>query len=274
MIVISNKPGQLGNLVFIYASFLAYGLENNTSIINPAFYKYSSYFNGSSRFSLFVNKIIYSLCFIVARVLYRLNIKTRFINVIALDNGENINLENAPALKSKICFVQGWSFRSNKFLLKHKKDILTFFSPTNLYKNKIDLFFKENFLIGNNIIIAVHVRQGDYKTFENGKFYYSVEQYIDVIDRLSNLFPDKKLQFLICSNEKINVGTILEKQFNIVYAPNHELLDMYCMTRCNYIVGPPSTYTMWASFFGNIPLYMIHDINKPIEILDFKVTLS
>lgn len=274
MIIISNKPGQLGNLLFIYANFLAYSFENNISLSDPAFYQYRSYFTGSSKFSFLVNRIGYVLCFILARVLFKLRIRSKFINIIALDNGESADIENLPALKSTFCFVQGWLFRSDKLLVKHKQKILDFFTPVNSYNNKITSFFKEHFQNKNELIIAIHIRHGDYKTFEGGKYYYSIEQYLTIIERLTKLFLNERPHFLICSNEKIKAHNIPDKDLRITFAPDHEMLDMYCMTKCNYIVGPPSTYSMWASFFGNVPLYMIHDINKPIELSDFKTQLT
>ena len=36
-------------------------------------------------------------------------------------------------------------------------------------------------------------------------------------------------------------------------------------SECDYIVGPPSTYTGWASFMGKNKLYAISDLSDPIE---------
>ena len=34
----------------------------------------------------------------------------------------------------------------------------------------------------------------------------------------------------------------------------HLVEDLYALARCDYLVGPPSTYTAWASFYGQVPL--------------------
>ncbi|MDP1801075.1 MAG: alpha-1,2-fucosyltransferase [Bacteroidota bacterium] len=270
MIIISNKPGQLGNLIFIYANFLAYGIENNVIIRNPAFYEYKSYFTGSSSFS--GSRLFYRFCYFISRVLFKLKIRTGFITVIALNWDETIDLENAPQLKSNFCFVQGWLFRSNKLVIKHKQKIVNFFTPTTFFKNKLDSFFTQ--FTKNETIIGVHIRHGDYKTFEDGKYFYSIEKYIEIIKNLAVLFENTNPHFLICSNEKVNLHFKNTQGLKITYAPGHELLDMYCLANCNYIVGPPSTYSMWASFYGNVPLYIVNDTNKKIEVTDFKINLS
>jgi hypothetical protein len=35
--------------------------------------------------------------------------------------------------------------------------------------------------------------------------------------------------------------------------------DLYALAACDRLVGPPSTFTQWASFYGRVPLYYIRD---------------
>lgn len=273
MIVISNKPGQLGNLLFIYAHFLAYGKEYDIRIVNPAFYGYRSYFASTAGFSFYRNKAIYTLCYLAARTLFRLSFKTRLLNVMALDWGEEVDLEQAPELKSKLCFVQGWLYRSNRLFKKHDTTIRNFFTPGASLKKKLDLFFEEQFSDPAETIIGIHIRRGDYKSFEDGRYFYSVEDYRKIIRQLALLFKDRKPHFLVCSNEQIVFGDDL-KDMTISFAPGHELLDMYALARCHYIAGPPSTYSMWASFYGSTPLYMIKDVTCAIAENDFQTVLD
>jgi hypothetical protein len=272
MIIISNKPGQLGNLLFIYANFLAYGIENNASIVNPSFYQYRAYFTSTSGFSFHRNKLVYSACYVICRALFRLKVKTRFMNVMSLDWGEEVDLEKATELKSTVCFVQGWLYRSDRLLAKHRETIKTFFKPSVALKDQLDNFFGPKFS-STELIIGIHIRRGDYKIFENGAYYYSTQTYAAIIKQLSILFKDKNPHFLICSNERIDLPDEDMTGIKITSAPNHELLDMYSLARCHYIVGPPSTYSMWASFYGNKPLYMIKDPSKTISLVDFNEVL-
>jgi hypothetical protein len=274
MIIISNKPGQLGNLLFVYANFLAYGLENSVTIFNPAFYQYSSYFKSTCKFHFSVNRLVYVFCFICARILFKFKVKNSLITSIALNWDTTVDLENAPQLKSNFCFVQGWLYRSDKLMTKHKQNILHFFEPQKVFKSKLNDFFRQNFKINEEIIIAIHIRLGDYKNFKNGKYYYTMVQYIEIINKLALLFSARNPHFLICSNEQVNLNEKKLNNLKITFAPGHELLDMYCLANCHYIAGPPSTYSMWASFYGNVPLYMIEDVEKEINLNDFKINLS
>ena len=272
MIIISNRPGQLGNLIFIYANFLAYGLENSISVSNPSFYSYKNYFTFTSGFSFSKNKIFYTFCYYFARILFKLKIKTTLITSLALNWSETVNLDHAPQLNSSLCFVQGWLFRSDKLVLKHKKKIVAFFTPAEKFKNQLTSFFSQ--FNKNEFLIGIHIRLGDYKTFENGKYHYSTDDYLNAIKQLALLFKDRDPHFIVCSNEKVNLNTEEIQELKITYGPGHELLDMYCLASCHHIAGPPSTYTMWASFYGNVPLYVISDIKKGISINDFKIQLA
>jgi len=53
------------------------------------------------------------------------------------------------------------------------------------------------------------------------------------------------------------------------FGTGHFIEDLYTLASCDYIIGPPSTFTMWASFYGRVPLYKIIDRNKLQEIDDF-----
>lgn len=271
MIIISNKPGQLGNLLFVYANVLAYGLENNIKILNPAFYNYLSYFEGTQKHSKLVYKLFYFTSYYIARIICKLNLKSAFVYAKSITWEEVVDLDIPNQLPNKLCFVQGWLYRGDKLLLKHKESIKKHFTPTLKLSTEIDGFMSANFNVNQEIIIALHIRRGDYKTFKNGMYYYSINDYKNIMDNIKNVFVTKNIHFLICSNEKIEINELNKNNNKITLAPNHPLLDMYCMTRCNYIVGPPSTYTMWASFYGNVPLYMVEDKDRIVTISDFKL---
>ncbi len=273
MIFISNKPGQLGNLLFIYGHFLAYGKEQDVRIVNPAFYGYRSYFASTSGFSFYRNKSAYTFCYMVSRLLVRLRIKTRFISAMALDWDEEADLEKTAELKSTFCFVQGWLFRSDRLFKKHADVIRNFFVPDVSFKKTLDLFFEKHFSDSEETVIGIHIRRGDYKTFENGAYFYAVEDYSRIIQQLAILFKDRNPHFLVCSNEKISFGPELS-HLKITSGPDHELLDLYALARCHYIAGPPSTYSMWASFYGSRPLYMIKDVTCSIRESDFQKVLD
>jgi hypothetical protein len=126
--------------------------------------------------------------------------------------------------------------------------------------------------MNSDILIGVHIRRGDYKNFENGRYYYENKIFINNMLKLKDLFPDKKLTFLICSNEKINLNEF--KNLNVHLGTGHFIEDLYSLARCNYIIGPPSTYSMWASFYGQVPLFQMKEREEAINLNSFKIISS
>ena len=83
------------------------------------------------------------------------------------------------------------------------------------------------------------------------------------------LLPGKSVHFLICSNDRLDSNQF--KDIRFTFGLNHELEDMYSFAKCDYLIGPPSTYTMWASFYGKVPLCMINDPQQSLNVSDFVI---
>ena len=41
--------------------------------------------------------------------------------------------------------------------------------------------------------------------------------------------------------------------------------DLYALSLCDRLMGPPSTFSRWASFVNHVPLYFIFDKNQKIQ---------
>lgn len=271
MIIICSRPGQLGNQLIVYASFLAFSMERGVKIVNPSFARYIGYFKQTGPLKSRLQEILYHFGYYMARVLCRLRHDSALLSATCIDWNESINLDSTGTslAKSNFHFVQGWQYRANQSLQKHADTIRAMFRPLPQYQQKIDLFYQE-YLREREMVIGIHVRLGDYRTFESGKYFYSEEEYGIFMQGLNSLFGGRQITFLVCSNEKL-----LRKNFpsnlKILFAPGHELTDLYLLARCQYIAGPPSTYSMWASFYGKVPLYMIRDCKITPQKTDFTI---
>lgn len=140
----------------------------------------------------------------------------------------------------------------------------------NLLKiNEVRQFeIKQNFTKENStIILGVHVRHGDYVNFLGGKYYYSIEQYSRFISQFQTLFVGKKIIIFLSSNVKISLNTELE-QLNI--SSRDAYSDIISLSNCDYILGPPSTFSAWASLTRNVPIYLIEDPEKEMTLSSFE----
>ena len=83
------------------------------------------------------------------------------------------------------------------------------------------------------------------------------------------LFSDKKIVFLICSDQVWKESDF--QGFNVQLAKGQIIEDLYSLSKCDYILGAPSTYSAWASFYGNVPLYHIVHQKNEIKSTDFVI---
>jgi hypothetical protein len=281
MLIISAKSGQLGNRLLLFANFIAFAIENKFIVLNPAFEEYADFFKSTHKDILCCyptpllaipgNKKL-------RQYYYNLNLalaKSRRFNTIELKRDKPFNWKDSniiAQLKSNsLNFFKGWLFRDGWFvgetenLQKHGDAIRAYFQPLKIYQENVAKLIL-NLKNETDILIGVHIRQGDYRQHQNGRYFYESEQYVKVMELAQALFPHKKVTFLICSNEK---QSDYFQQFSYVYGNNHIIEDMYALAECDYIIGPPSSYTMWASFYGDKPLYMIRDVNQALEMKSF-----
>jgi hypothetical protein len=106
-----------------------------------------------------------------------------------------------------------------------------------------------------DMVVGVHIRQGDYATWNDGHFFYELEEYHQFMLRVQKLYEGKRVGFFISSNEDFSLD-IFEgcncRRFG--KEPSGAILDLYTLSICDRIIGPFSSYSRWASFIGRVPL--------------------
>lgn len=182
-------------------------------------------------------------------------------------SGVHSSIDNLNS-HGKIILKSGSWYTSFSTFYKHSQFIRDYFTPINERLEEIELFIKP-LRQKYDILIGLHIRRGDYKTFLNGKFYYENEIYRKKIEEIKNCLNGLAVGIIICSNDEINAKDISEK--DAYNGPGHFIDDMYTLANCDYIIGPPSTFTMWASFYGQKPLYKIENPNLEVKLQDFKI---
>ena len=58
---------------------------------------------------------------------------------------------------------------------------------------------------------------------------------------------------------------------SVGFAPGVPVEDLYALAACDYVLGPVSSFTQWASFYGSKPLLHLRDSKDRIERGRFRV---
>jgi hypothetical protein len=293
MVIIGNKSGQLGNRLFVYAHFIANAMELGYQVSNPSFYDYSQYFASlredffcrypSRKSSLKSNKFLQGAYFAILTKSISLAKKTG-CGLFGCDmlktatmghDGDNHQLSSSEFIKAREgarhLMVKGWAFRDEPNLIKHAEEVRRFFAPAAEHAANVSRLMAQA-RKGCDLLVGVHIRQGDYRTWLGGKHFYETREYADIMKSYLALAGGKRVRFLICSNavqdERLFEGV------HYILGNNHQLEDLYAFAQCDYLIGPPSTYTMWASFYGSVPLFTVLSTAEPVTDDGFKICLG
>lgn len=283
MIVIAEKYGQLGNRLFLFAHVVACALEHGLKVSNPAFDEYADFFE-STRRDLFcryparpsllkggrVRGWLYAAVERLTNSLAYRSPSGRFWEVIHIPEDAYYELSDpkflAVAKGKQFVFLQGWPFRDEASLHKHAEAVREFFKPVEASARSVEAHVRKA-REGCDVLVGVHIRQGDYKQFMGGRYFYETGEYAGLMGGVERLFEGKRVRFLVCSNAVPEAGVF--GRLDVTFGPGHLLEDMYSLARCDLIAGPPSTYTLWASSYGKVPLYHVEDPSRGVMRDDF-----
>jgi hypothetical protein len=196
---------------------------------------------------------------------------SRWISAFRASDGERLHL-NGPPMKDAIkdcrfVLVQGWLLRDRDAFDRYQHELRRIFAPAPSILESAGQTLSSARGLGRPVV-GVHIRQSDYRTHLGGRFFFSTREYVSVMTRLECLFGGKVV-FVLTSDTTQDWTQF--SQFNFQLAPGSPVADMMALAGCDYIVGPPSSFSLWASFFGQVPLGMILDTRKNLSLTDFRI---
>lgn len=117
---------------------------------------------------------------------------------------------------------------------------------------------------GEGCYVGVHVRRTDYKEWKGGRYWYSNDVYERVMDEVRKALGEVK--FIVFTDEPESLSPRLRDLNDPMTTPER---DQYLMSKCDYLIGPPSTFTAWASFMGKVPLLHLESNEQKVRMEDF-----
>ena len=155
------------------------------------------------------------------------------------------------------------------YVEKHREAITRLFAPSAEVLEAV----RRKVCDGSRVTVGVHIRRGDYASFKGGRYFYD----LDVYDRLmaeaeSKLGKVGRVRFLGCSNDVVDASSFAGH--DVFFMDGGVMEDLYGLAHCQYIIGPPSTFSQWASFWGRVPLWQITRADASLRVEDFWVCCS
>ena len=155
-------------------------------------------------------------------------------------------------------FKKGWNTMDDtRYLQQTKPQLQHIFRPRKEIVEKAEQMIID-IRKDCDMVVGIHIRHGDYKTFHNGRYFYTLEEYHQFMLQINSLYSNKQVAFFISSNEQFSIDIFKGcRCYRYGKQPSGDILDLYTLSLCDRILGPWSTYSRWASFIGEVPLCFV-----------------
>ncbi|WP_345952717.1 alpha-1,2-fucosyltransferase [Mucilaginibacter sp. PAMB04168] len=262
--------GQLGNQLAILAHLIAFANKYDYQIIYP----YSEQLkkclddqkikNTRLTFSKTLGKKWFSYCVIKFIKYLTFNRNLQFLGALVINKRYVIDEQEAGKSFPYSIFITDWMFRFYAGVEDQQDEIKNVLSFHGQHSSRPHSFIQNiHHELAPAALVGIHVRRGDYATWHGGKFYFDLSFYyaqmVQIAAQISNCV------FIICSNEKIAFDNTHD--LHLVYAKGSDIEDLCVLSSCDYIIGPPSTFSGWAAFLGRRPIFFMQN-NKDTVSMD------
>lgn len=267
VVIYKNNGGRLANQLWNYACVYAYCLEKGYQCSNYAFFRYQNYFRVRSG-NWLIDKILSKAPFFISRFIYPVYeayVGLLLKGMVISDCGSEFMLPPTPNKnvlqskslerlengKNKDIYFKGWLFRNPVGLDRYHADVRRCLRPSDRAEAEISTVMLRAKQKGSKII-GVHIRQGDYKKWQGGKYYFSFSEARKLLDKfLSQHDNQKQVVFIICTDGDFDEAAF--NGLNYVRGAGSAVSDLFLLSRTDIILGSNSTYGRWAAYYGGVP---------------------
>ena len=281
MIFVRDK-GQMCNNILQYAHVYAWAREHHRHCMSMRFaYKYQYFHICTTPHHNF-------LYYLAGKYLAQWGI----IPTVTYEGSTDPKPENeARILAHRNVMVEGWSVRHFDLFYKYLEEIRQLFEFKPAIRQKIRqtlspspspsigrgdhpdgiLPIEGEMSEGQRGSLGIHIRRGDYKTWCNGKYYFTDEEYLAYIHQALRQLGDDTCTLYFCSNTPLDQDLYRSalKGYNLCFPSGNPGEDLCLLSECDYLIGPLSSFTLVASMYGKAKLCWMHSHEIPAT-LDFQ----
>ena len=256
-----HDKGQMCNNIIQFSHVYAWALEHHRHAISLRFsYKYR-YFHICQKWEH--NALVY----VVVKLLSKLHI----LPTVVCENYWATQEETSRALSSHpVMVVTGWHIRFYDYFEKHLDKIIRLFTFKKSIESQVHELLASR-CRADDVLLGVHIRRGDYDKLLNGRYFYQDDVFIQAIRHFHALLPDKHLVVVVCGNTRLDKRGLQQAvpEAEFIFPDGTPAVDLCTLSHCNYLLGPPSSYSLVASMYRNTPLYFILKPHSPFTLEDF-----
>jgi len=270
MLYVRDK-GQMCNNILQYAHVYAWGREHNRETMSMRFaYKYQYFRICHTRYHNFFR-------YVSAKLAAQVGLLP--VIEFPFEKGQDTTRQEAQMMKHKNAVVEGWRVEFFDLFLKYRWEITELFNfnetveQAAAQKMAACMGKGGSRTMGDSVNLGVHIRRGDYIRHLGGRFFYDDSVYLEVIRQFSGMYPGKHINVFICGNDpELYRGRYIDglSDMTVCFPGGNPGEDLCLLSHCDYLVGPPSSFSLVAAMYRDIPLYWIMDADIKSGPLSFK----
>jgi hypothetical protein len=295
-LIYTHGGGRLGNQIIRHAHWLAWARAHagQVSLVNLAFWPYAKFFANGREYPGCSFPASTGCWNGLARTYLRLPAKVRAKaenrlrlarmvhaagrhwpggQAIALNDaqGERIDLDGAEffsrVMSHRITTLSGWKVASWRLVAEQQAELREVFRPARIWAERTQRYIAD-LRRKYDLLIGVLIRQGDYRDWDGGRFYFSTAQYVTWMRQLVELHPGNRLAFVVASDEWQDPAMLAGLPFHFstgaVNSGGRGFESWVELSLCDLIVSPPSTFSATASFLRSIPLWPVCEARQSL----------
>lgn len=157
----------------------------------------------------------------------------------------------------------GYPYRSEALRQKHSKPVREFLRPSRAWAQKAAGMLDPPRAKGCKVV-AVHVRQGDYRGFSGGRYFFETPAYV----RWARAWLQQasragaKVHFVVCSDTPQNPSLWASLPSSVSSRP--VALDYSLIAAADFCLAPPSSLSEMACWVGCVPRILLEDAHQPV----------
>lgn len=250
--IFARDKSQMCNNLLQYAHVYAWGREHGRKVVSMRFsYKYQ-YFKICHTSLTGFGWYLLAKYLAAFKILPTASFKRRDCDRGALER---------KMLKHRHIVVSGWFARWYDLFLKYREEICDLFTLDEKYTLPVKekMLAVEGKSSSSSILrLGVHIRRGDYRIFYDGKYFFDDKVYAEHINHFAEMHPHQTTHVYLSTNDpEVSAATFQQLCPHVVV---HHLQgsapeDLFMLSECDYVIGPPSTFSLVAVMYRDIPLY-------------------
>ena len=163
--------------------------------------------------------------------------------------------------------MAGWQVRHYDLFLKYRDEIVSLFEFADpAPRERRD----------DEVVLGLHIRRGDYDRWHDGKYFFTDDHYARAVRHFAALVSPsgRRVRVVLATNDRgLDAAAFARSLGDAVSAvegpADSPVADLRALSQCDYIMGPPSTFSLVGAMYRDVPIRFMTAPEEPFTLDDF-----